>query len=95
MKPFCSVSGLSGERGDAESLRERRLLRHVIGDGVVDRGVVVSPVAAADDHRFLGNGRQAKPMRGEKLFLSGLTSESGSAPEYGPDWPGSTCAMAA
>ena len=25
----------------------------------------------------LGNGRHAKPMRGEKLFLSGLTSAVG------------------
>ena len=61
-------------------LRERRLLRHVVGDLVIDGGVVVDAVAAADDHvTSWAAAARRKPMRGEKLFLSGLTREAESA----------------
>ena len=78
MNPFCKVSGLNGELAMLRRLRERGLLRHVVGDRVVYRKCCSKCRSRrAPPWTSWESGRQAKPMRGEILFLSGLTSEEG------------------
>ena len=53
--PLASVSGFVARVGDAQRVRERRLLRHERGDRLIDVRVAVDSVSRAHDDRRSGH----------------------------------------